>query len=38
MQKYIEPGLTEGINEITQPDKLISRTQKYQLTEKAISI
>lgn len=36
MQKFIEPGLSEGIIEMTQPDKPRSRSQKYRLTEKAI--
>lgn len=38
MQKFIEPGLTKGIIEMTQPDKPNSRSQKYRLTTKAISI
>ena len=37
-QKFIDPGLKEGIIEMTQPDKPNSRTQKYRLTEKAKSI
>lgn len=34
MRNYLEPALSQGIIEMTQPESPQSPTQKYRLTEK----
>jgi ATP-dependent DNA helicase RecG len=33
-RNYLEPALSQGLIEMTQPESLKSPTQKYRLTEK----